>query len=257
MEELLKNQRKNQNLLENKTALKPKITTREKQNLNNKQANINQDTRTLTNSNSYSYASFEFRPMKITDDGMMSTPVNDKPPNKSLHLYDYAQVNGRKIAIDEDKPNPGPLSDKLRDSANVQHTAVNGDLYAVVDKSLKQTKTNDITETKSLPESSTDLLKNGVSNQVYDMVGTTDSNKNNNNNISDLYATVDKPVKRKTEQLLQKFDEINFSEMRQKGGGGRRSTDGLLDTSFFRETNQVRLPPRLPKPYAQSKVKSS
>ena len=256
MEELLKNQRKNRNLLENKTALKPRIMVREKQNLNNKQANKNQDTRTSTNSNSYSYASFEFRPMKITDDGIMSTPISDKPPNKSNPSYDYAQINGRKTTIDEDKPNPGPLTDKPRDPANIQHTAVNGDLYAVVDKSLKQTKANDIIETKSVPESSTDLLKNGLSNQVYDLVGTTNSNKNDNSNTSDLYATVDKPVKRKTEQLLQKFDEINFNEIRQKGGGGRRSTDGLLDTSFFRETNQARLPPRIPKPYAQSKIES-
>ena len=253
MEELLKNQRENRNLLETKTALKPRIMVREQQKLSNKQANTNKDTRTSTNSNSYSYASFEFRPMKITDDGIMSTSISDEPPNKSSNSYDYAQINGRKTTIDEDKPNPSPLTDKPRDPANVEHTAVNGDLYAVVDKSLKQTNTNNITETKSAPEPSTEMLKNGVSNKVYDMVGPASSNENSNSNISDLYATVDKPVKRKTEQLLQKFDEINFNEIRQKGGVGRRSTDGLLDTSLFRETNQARLPPRMPKPYAQSK----
>lgn len=187
------------------------------------------------NYNSYSYASTEFRPMDIKDDGLHSSPINDKTKSSKRvdNLYSYAHVDVRPMVVGKQCALTTPINDINQYEPEVEHSLINGDLYAVVDKNPKQT----------------------LNEELYDEIKPTKTNISNtetNQPIECLYTPIDYNTKQKIITENTKASDLDFSEIRKRGGGGRRTTDGMIDTPYFNDAKK-RIQPKIPKPYAQGR----
>lgn len=211
----------------------------------------------------YSYAAVEHRPMSVTIDGAVTTPVNDKTRNStkapSKGLYSYAPVeirplavginSGVSIPIPDDKPAEtaennetisvnGQLEYNPVNQQTVSQTTDFGDLYAVVEKPPKTPSLN-----KPTPNPKSTLVE---SMSLYDSVADPVNNNKPDINIEDLYAPVDFSQKRRTSEQLPSNNLIYPTGFNSEH---RRVSDGMLNTPYFPGASNPRKPPPMPKPY--------